>query len=68
MVSAPGRRLQVAHARTRWKLPLRRACALLGVARSSASYASKREVVDGPVVKRMRELAAQYPRLGARHV
>jgi putative transposase len=68
MVSVPGRRLQVAHARKRWKLPLRRACALLSVARSSARYASKREVTDAPVVKRMRELAAQYPRYGYRRI
>jgi putative transposase len=68
MVSVPGRRLQVAHARKRWKLPLRRACTLLSVARSSARYASKREVTDAPVVKRMRELAAQYPRYGYRRI
>ena len=68
MVSAPGRRLQVAHAHKRWKLPVRRACALLSVARSSARYASKREVADAPAVKRMRELAAQYPRYGYRRI
>ena len=68
MVSVPGRRLQVALARKRWKLPLRRACTLLSVARSSARYASKREVTDAPVVKRMRELAAQYPRYGYRRI
>jgi putative transposase len=68
MVSVPGRRLQVAHACKRWKLPLRRACTLLSVARSSARYASKREVADAPVVKRMRELAAQYPRYGYRRI
>ena len=68
MVSVPGRRLQVAHAQKRWKLPLRRACTLLSVARSSARYASKREVTDAPVVKRMRELAAQYPRYGYRRI
>jgi putative transposase len=68
MVSAPGRRLQVAHAHKRWKLPLRRACALLFVARSSAQYKSKRELKDAPVVKRMRELAAEYPRYGYRRI
>jgi putative transposase len=68
MVTVPGRRLQVAHARKRWNLPLRRACTLLSVARSSAVYASKREVTDAPVVKRMRELAAQYPRYGYRRI
>ena len=68
MVSVPGRRLQVAHARKFWKMPLRRACALLSVARSSASYVSKLEVADAPVVKRMTELAAQYPRYGYRRI
>ncbi|HVJ93805.1 MAG TPA: IS3 family transposase, partial [Labilithrix sp.] len=50
------------------ELPLRRACTLLSVARSSARYASKRELADAPVVKRMRELAAQYPRYGYRRI
>jgi transposase InsO family protein len=53
---------------SRWKLPLRRACALLCIARSSARYASKREVIDAPAVKRMRELAAQYPPYGYRRI
>jgi putative transposase len=66
MVSTPVRRLQIGHLRKRWRLSLRRACVLLGVARSSASYASKREVADAPVVARLRELAAQQPRYGYR--
>jgi putative transposase len=68
MVSAPARRRQVAHARKRWKLSLRRACALLDVARSGAEYASKKEAADAPVVSRMRELAAQFPRYGYRMI
>jgi len=60
--------MQVAHARKRWKLSLRRACALLRIARSGATYASKKEVRDAPVVARMRELAAQYPRYGYRMI
>lgn len=68
MVSVPGRRLQVAHARKRWKLPLRRACTLLSVSRSTAGYTSKKIVADAPVVKRMRELAALYPRYGYRRI
>ena len=68
MVSVPGRRLQVAHAQKRWKLPLRRACALLAVARSSASNTSKRALRDAPALKRMGELAAQYPRYGYRRI
>jgi putative transposase len=31
-------------------------------------YASKRDVVDRPVLSRMRELAAQYPRYGYRFI
>ena len=60
--------MQVAHARKRWKLSLRRACALLHIARSGATYASKKEVADAPVVARMRELAGQYPRYGYRMI
>lgn len=65
MVSAPGRRRQVAYAKARG-LPLRRACALLGTARSGLKHESKRAKSDAPVVARMRELAAQYPRYGYR--
>lgn len=67
-MSAPGRRKQVAHARKRWKLSLRRACALLEIARSGAEYASKKEVADAPVIARMRELSAQFPRYGYRMI
>ena len=63
MVSVPARRKQVALA-TRRGLSSRRACALLRTARSGLEYRSKREVADAPVVARMRELAAQYPRYG----
>ena len=68
MVSAPGRRGQVAHARKRWRMSLRRACTLFEVARSGATYASKREIADAPVIARMRELAKQYPRYGYRMI
>jgi putative transposase len=67
MVSAPVRRQQVAYARRRG-LSCRRACALLHVARSSLRYESRLAVRDAPVVKRMRELAAEYPRYGYRRV
>lgn len=66
MVSAPGRRKQVERLRSRWRMPLRRACALLAVARSSVSYVSKRERRDAPVVARLRKLAAEHPRWGYR--
>ena len=59
MVSAHGRRRQVAYA-TRRGVSKRRACALLGVARSGLDYESIRDKQDAPVIARMRELAAQY--------
>jgi putative transposase len=65
MVGAPVRRRQVALARKRG-LPVRRACALLNTARSGLRLESKRAVRDAPVLSRMRELAAQYPRYGYR--
>ena len=66
MVSAPGRRMQVARLRFRWRMSLRRACALLDVARPSASYESKREKADAPVIARLRQLASDEPRWGYR--
>jgi len=65
MVSAPGRRREVAYAKSRG-LPLRRACALFRTARSGLRRESKRAKADAPVVAQMRELAAQYPRYGYR--
>jgi putative transposase len=67
MVSASVRRQQVAFATGRG-LSCRRACALLGVARSCLTYRSKRAEADAPVIKRMRELSAQYPRYGYRRI
>jgi putative transposase len=67
MVSAPGRRRQVALARARG-LSVRRSCALMGTARSGLKLVSKRDAKDAPVVARMRELAAQYPRYGYRFI
>lgn len=67
MVSAPARRRQVAFA-TKRGVSARRACALLRVARSALRYASRRAIADAPVLERMRELAAQYPRYGYRFI
>lgn len=67
MVSAPGRRQQVALAKTRG-LSKRRACALIGTARSGLDYVSRRAVADAPVLARMRALAAMYPRYGYRFI
>jgi putative transposase len=67
MVSAPARRRQVQHAVTRG-LSQRRACALLRVARSTLSYEAVKPTQDAPVVAKMRELSAQYPRYGYRRI
>lgn len=42
----------------------RRACALLGVSRNCARYASQRPTRDAPLKERLLALAAQYPRYG----
>jgi putative transposase len=67
MVSAQARRQQVGYARERG-LSLRRACALLSVARSAVGYVSKLIAKDAPVVAAMRELGAIYPRFGYRRI
>jgi putative transposase len=67
MVSVPARRSCVAYATGRG-LSQRRACTLLGVARSAVHYSSIREGKDAPVLKRMAELSAEYPRYGYRRI
>ena len=62
MVSVPARREQVALAAKRG-LSQRRACTLIKVARSALHYRSRLAAKDAPVVARMAELSAQYPRL-----
>lgn len=67
MVGAPARRQQVAYATARG-LSVRRACALLSVARSGLSYESQMVSKDGPVLSAMVLLSAQYPRYGYRRI
>lgn len=67
MVSAPVRRQQVAYAQQRG-ISVRRACALLSVARSALGYRSRLAERDAPVAAAMRELAEQYPRFGYRRI
>jgi len=67
VVSVPARRQQVAYA-TRQGLSQRRACTLLRVGRSALSYQSSKAAKDAPVIGRMRELSAKYPRYGYRRV
>jgi len=59
------RRRQVAYVHQRG-VSLRRACALLSVARSTLRYESRLAKRDAPAVAVMHELAAQYPRYGYR--
>src|SRR6266481_2323492 len=67
MVGAPVRRRQVAYLHG-GGLSVRRACALMSVARSTLRYESRLVKRDAPVVAVMRELAAQYPRYGYRRI
>ena len=67
MVSVQARRSQVAYATGRG-LSQRRACALLSVGRSALHYRSRQADRNAPVLARMTELAAQYPRYGYRRI
>ncbi len=67
MVTAAARRKQVRYARGRG-LSCRSACALLHIARSTLGYKSLKAEQDAPVLHRMRELSAQYPRYGYRRI
>jgi putative transposase len=66
-VSVPARWRQVAYGRERG-LSVRRACTLFKVARSAMTYQGRKAAKDAPVVERMRELSAQYPRYGYRRI
>jgi putative transposase len=67
MVSAQARRSQVEFAIHRG-ISVRRACALIGVARSTMGYEAKMPAKDRPVITVMRELSSQYPRYGYRRI
>jgi len=61
------RRQQIAYVCQRGR-SIRRACALLSVARSTVGYQLRLPLRDAPAVAVMRELAAQYPRYGYRRI
>jgi putative transposase len=67
VVSSQGRREQVVLACERGH-SMRRACELLGVARSGVGYCSIRALRDAPALEAMKRLAAQYPRYGYRRI
>ena len=66
-MSPQARREQVAFACERG-LSKRRACGLLGVARSALSYQLRMPAKDAPVIEAMRALSSQYPRYGYRRM
>src|SRR5262249_56021755 len=63
----PARRRQVAYGRERG-LSARRACTPVKGGRAALRYQGRKAASDAPVVKRMRELSAQYPRYGYRRI
>lgn len=67
MVSPQARREQVALL-CQGGLSKRRACGLLGIARSGLSYALRQPGKDAPVLDAMRRLSSQYPRYGYRRI
>lgn len=67
MVSPAGRRAQVRYA-VRRRLSCRRACALLGVPRSTLGYVLRRGRGDAALVAELRRLAQRHPRYGYRRV
>ncbi len=67
MVSPAGRRAQVRYA-VRRQLSCRRACALLGVPRSTLGYRARRAGRDGPLLAELRRLARRHPRYGYRRI
>jgi putative transposase len=67
MVSVPARRRGVAYANERG-ISARRACTLLGVARSALKYKAKLPEKNAPAIAKMSELKRQYPRYGYRRI
>lgn len=67
MVSAQARLEQVRCAVQRG-LSQRRACALMGTARSGLHYELRMPAKDAPVIEAMRNLSGQFPRFGARRI
>ena len=67
MVSPHARREQVGFA-CEHGLSERRACGLLGIARSTLGYELTLPAKDAPVIAAMRTLSAQYPRYGYRRI
>ena len=67
MVSPQARREQAAFLQERG-LSARRACGLIGLARSGMAYQRVQPAKDAPVIEAMRSLSSQYPRYGYRRI
>jgi putative transposase len=67
VVSLPARRQQVGYLVARG-ISQRRACRLIGVARSALRYESRIEAKDAPVLEAMKRLSGQYTRYGYRRI
>jgi putative transposase len=67
VVSPQARREQVGFA-CEHGLSERRACGLLGIARSTLGYTPRLPAKDAPVIDAMKTLSTQYPRYGYRRV
>ena len=67
MVSPAGRRAQARYAVDR-RLSRRRACALLGVPRSTLDYRPRRAGRDAVLLAELRRLARRHPRYGYRRI
>ncbi len=67
MVSAPARRALIPRMVERG-ISQRRACVLLGLARSALRYQARLPAKDAAVIERMKHYAALYPRFGYRRI
>ena len=67
MVRVPARHDQVAYAAGKG-LSQRRACTPIGVGRSALRYRSSKARKVAPVLARVAELSARYPRYGYRRI
>jgi putative transposase len=67
VVSPQARREQVAFVCERG-LSKRRACGLIGISRSTLSYALRMPLKDAPLIEALQGLSSQYPRYGYRRM
>ena len=67
-ISRSRRRNAVRHVQSELGISERRACRVLGQARSTQRYQSRKPEKDRPLVKRMHRLALENPRLGYRMI